>query len=462
VRSLPDDIVEKHFTPERIKSVFLSYENTKRDRITGEVSITTGADGISYKAFKEDIDFRCRNISRRVCNGSYQFYPFREIEIPKSNGGTRTLSIASIKDVLVQKILYEATYEYLENYFARTRTIDIVSFAYRKHKSAPAAAVRIHCYLKKGFFFVLDADIVSFFDRIPHERLSHKIDLFFGKDSLARNLLRKYIKTGGARLEGKGYKKNNWHHKKPSSEDRKRQVGIPQGGVLSGMLANLYLHEFDSWVIEELNGENTLKYVRYADDFVILSKEKSCIESVKVKVSSKLKDIGLEIHKDPKTKILDLHSQSLDFVGFSITPSYIRIKEKNINRFKERLEDKIAYEKNYETGSSAIYRLKFFVENIVNRKILGCGDLICQECGGFIDDKVRSWIGFFSVLTDTDQLNALDKWIRVKIGHYFYNQYGIRLSRSDFRNAGLASLVQEYYRLRKRQKGHRCTCPVVE
>lgn len=462
MKSIFDAEVKSFFTADKVKAAFLNYEKSKTDRITGEISISTGADGTSYRAFKADLDFQCSNISRRICSGTYQFYPFKEVEVPKSDGGTRTLSIASIRDVLVQKILYEATYDYLETYFSEVRAIDVVSFAYRKHKSAPAAAVRIHHYLKRGFLFVLDADIVSFFDRIPHEKLIDKIDFFLGKESLAGNLLRRYIKTGGTRLKGKGYGKNNWHHRKPDPDTRKRKLGIPQGGVLSGMLANLYLHEFDRWVIEDLGKRNILKYVRYADDFVILAKEESFIKETQIKVASKIKEMGLEIHREPKTKILDLNSQSLDFVGFALTHSCIRIKKSNIKKFNERIEDKIAHEKSYGTGSSAKNRFKFFIEHIVNRKILGCGDSNCNECGGFIDDKVRSWIGFFSVLTDTDQLKTLDTCIRNKISYYFYRQYGVRLSRADFRDAGLVSLVQEYYRLRKRQKSHRCACRSTE
>ncbi|WP_335111845.1 hypothetical protein [Nostoc sp.] len=156
-----------------------------------------GVDGISYQTFKKELDLRCQLLSNRLFKGTYQFYTFREIEIPKPSAGKRVLSIATIRDVIVQKVLYDAIYKEIEKDFQATPRLNKVSCAYRKGKSAPYAASLIHHYIKQGFIFALDADIVKFFDRLSHEYLFEIIERKFGQDTLTNKLLRRFIKTGG-------------------------------------------------------------------------------------------------------------------------------------------------------------------------------------------------------------------------------------------------------------------------
>jgi retron-type reverse transcriptase len=390
------------------------------------------------------------------------------VKVPKPSGGTRCLSIATIRDVIVQKVLYEAIYNDIEKDFQATNQLDKVSCAYRKGKSAPFAASLINRYIKQGFVFALDADIVKFFDKISHHRLINIIKQKFGEDSLATKLLIRFIRTGGFYYKNKRNQTYFFHHHKPTKLKRRiiRTEGIPQGGVLSGMLANLYLYEFDCWVINDLSKRYPLRYVRYADDFVILLKEQENIPLIHQEVAQKLKDIELELHTDErKTKQVDIEKDFLEFVGFQFTLEHIRIKSQNIQRFQTRILEKIAKEPSYNfdrllfliPGSLNNYEIRFrrFINGIINKKVLGRGEEICSVCNGVIGERVKSWMGFFMVVTDIQQIRDLDKWMRKEICKHFYKTYQIRLQKSDFKAVGLVTLEKEYYRLHKRKI---CSC----
>lgn len=141
-----DDVIIEYFQPEKLKAAFEDYEKSKTDFFNpDEIKVQMGADGISYQTFKKELDLRCQLLSNRLLKGTYQFYTFREVKVPKPSGGTRCLSIATIRDVLVQKVLYEAIYNDIEKDFQATNQLDKVSCAYRKGKSAPFAASLINC-----------------------------------------------------------------------------------------------------------------------------------------------------------------------------------------------------------------------------------------------------------------------------------------------------------------------------
>ncbi|WP_199247601.1 reverse transcriptase domain-containing protein [[Phormidium] sp. ETS-05] len=458
----------EYFQPSQIEKAFIKYKDAKHDVFTGGIKIPMGADGISYKTFEKELSIRCKFISQRVLAGSYLFYPFREVNVPKPSGQERVLSIATIRDVLVQKILYEVMYDEVENRFKSNYKLDLASCAYRKGKSAPYAATLINRYLKQGFQFAFDADIIKFFDRIDHKRLIDLIDELFDRESLVNNLLRRYIKTGRIPYkdeQGKPRKIETFYHHKP--KQNLRLQGIPQGGVLSGMLANLYLHKFDCWILDELSKEVALRYVRYADDFVVLLQRKNDISRAHFTIEKKLAEMDLELHKieaDPqksKTKYVDISQENLKFVGFEFTVHHIKVSYKNIQAFREKIAQKINQERTYkyQYNPNTRKRFNFFIGNVINKKIRGRGITKCPICHGMIGEKVRSWIGFFSVITDIQQLHDLDKWIRSEVSRYFYHQYKIRLSRSDFRKAGLASLEQEYYHIHKLEQ---CACQSLD
>lgn len=300
---------------------------------------------------------------------------------------------------------------------------------------------------------------MKFFDNIPHQELFKLIEDLFGQNTLATKMLRRFISTGGTLSKDVRGKLKNFHHYKPNRQAIRRTKGLPQGGILSGMLANLYLHSFDCWIVDKLSPRYSLKYVRYADDFVILLKKYAEIALVHQAVCQNIQTLQLELHslESEKTKYVNTYESGLNFVGFNFTLEQIKVSKNNIQKFKDRVLEKIRNEPNNKFGYKPKSRLNRFVLNVVNRKIIGRSEEICPLCNGVKREKVRSWIGFFRAITDVQQLHELDKWIRIEIGRHFRQIYGISLSRADFRKAGLASLEQEYYRIYKRQM---CKCSI--
>ena len=128
-----------------------------------------------------------------------------------------------------------------------------------------------------------------------------------------------------------------------------------------------YLHEFDCWVINDLAKKYPLRYVRYADDFIILLKQKELIYLVHHEVAQKLQDIKLQLHTDEsKTKYVDISQEFLEFVGFQFTLEYIKIKPANILKFQERIVKKINKEPSYKTGQDFKHRFNFFIKYVID------------------------------------------------------------------------------------------------
>lgn len=448
--------LDSWFIPSKVEESYRSHKESKTDRFRPErIRVPMGADGVPWQNFERNIVRNSKNISQRVLGGKYTFYPFREKDIPKDDNQVRTLSIASIRDVLVQTLLYGALYESLEKRFSAPN-IDKVSFAYRRGKSAPAAARLIWKTIKEDrYTFILDADLSIFFDTLDHERLLQLIDKWVGKDSLAGKMLFRYIKTAKIPYDKELYEQPNrkkWkiYFQTNSPKSEKRTMGVPQGGILSGLLANLYLYEFDNWVVNDLGSRYDLRYFRYADDFVVLTKNRIDAVAIYHEIFAKIDQLKLKMHPlgSKKTKIIDISKENLMFLGFKFTHKYVAVRPKTVLRFKERFKESLLKERKFRRrySSTKLERLKVAVDYCVNPKIVGFEAEVCDKCGGE-KDRDHSWMSFFAgTITHLDQLKQLDRWMRKTVSKHFRDYYRIRLSRRDLRNAGMKSLVGEFYK----------------
>ncbi|MGM7634558.1 reverse transcriptase domain-containing protein [Bacillus sp. Hm123] len=452
--------------PGLLEEEFYLYKKIKTDDllIPPKIKIQVGADGVKWESFEENIKQECLHISNRVRKGSYFFKPFREVEIPKNSADSakhkkevRTISISCIRDVLMQRIMYKAVNDQAEALF---NEVSNVSFAYRRGKSAPDAAQLLYKYVKQGYTAVLDADIEKFFDCIPHEDLLVRVEKLLGKEN---NLLHTYFKRfiSVDRVKWEHYKGDykSFHNKKPIRTIRTQ--GIPQGGVLSGLLANLFLHSFDIWIMTELSRKFDLKYIRYADDFVILTRNIENVTKIQELTSRKLSEMKLTLHPSKeKTKRIDLKEKGeiVNFVGFSISPSGVRIKKANINNFKYRL-NKIIHETNLFQSSKELNP----IISKLTYKLLGNEAIelrTCQRCN--LHEAKRSWFNYFSIITDVQQLRALDCWIRKKLYQKYYHNTGKRLKASELNAYQLVRLEDLYYKVKKVSSLECCRCSPFE
>lgn len=485
-----DNLLIKEFTKENYKLILQELAEKKTDSYLQQVHIPMGVDGNTFATITSNINQFASTFCKRALNGSYVFSAFREIQIPKapfssfefklakSKNKLRTLSISTINDTIFQKMIYNAIYPYTEKKY---KILDGNIFGYRKGKSVKQAITTIQHYICEGYKYGIDGDIKSYFDEINHNKLKIKLDKFYKNNKLVCKYLYRFFKTKKVPIANKKSCKFYYTHK-PKTEPR--NIGIPQGGVLSGLLANIYLYNFDKYIIKNLSKRYDIKYVRYADDFIVLCKDKSLILSIYKKLQSYLKRELLILHPlqtddtndKSKTKVIDFDKHTfIEFLGFKIHKNYLAVKKDNIEKFKKIIRHIV---------DNGIKNKNAKPENImfkINAKILGNfifakGHFIsCINCNK--PQKPQSWIGFFININDMRQLKSLDRWIRSEIRRLWWEKYGIRLDkkyftkefvcrRKDYYKNNLASLFKEACLIKNYFKEHPdmefCSCNEYE
>lgn len=274
-----------------------------------------GIDGESWADFeKKGTDKQLYIIWNRMASGSYFPQAVREIEIPKKDGKTRKLGIPTIRDRIAQQVVKQYAEEKIDALFHPN------SYGYRPLKSSKDAIEQV----KKNcleFDWVIDMDISKFFDEIDHELMLKAIDAM-QLERWVKMYVQRWLQMKVVKADGTMYDRGN--------------KGTPQGGVISPLLANLFLHYgLDKWL--EKNYPQ-IKFVRYADDAVVHCRNKEEAEQLLSAIAERMKQIGLRLN-ETKTKIVyckdyrrkQNHEQiQFGFLGFSYQPRQIQA---NGNRF---------------------------------------------------------------------------------------------------------------------------------
>ncbi|MEW6376159.1 MAG: reverse transcriptase domain-containing protein [Thermodesulfobacteriota bacterium] len=221
-----------------LKSLFSAFQRVKENRGCA------GVDGVTIEEFESDLEENLIKLRNEILDQTYHPLPLLKILVDKGNGEARPLLIPTIKDRVAQS----ATLEVIEPIFESE--FEHCSFAYRKGRSVKQAVYQIKEYHEKGYTWVVDADIDAYFDSIDHDLLFGKVKGIV-KDPVVLRLIEMWVKA------------EVWDGEAMTQLAK----GIPQGSVISPMLANLFLDQLD----EELLNQG-LKLVRFADDFIILCK----------------------------------------------------------------------------------------------------------------------------------------------------------------------------------------------
>ncbi len=252
-------------------------------------------------------------IQEELLNGTYKPLPVRRKEISKPGGGVRLLGIPTVLDRLIQQAVAQILKEIWDPTFSE------MSYGFRPGRSQHDAVLKAKSYLLSGYKHIVDMDLSKFFDRVNHDRLLSRLATKI-RDKRVLKLIRRFLESG-TMIDGLV---------SPSYE------GTPQGGPLSPLLSNIVLDELD----KELE-KRGLKFVRYADDFVIYIKSKKSAERV---MASVIKFITNQLRlKVNYEKSAVSRPWLRKFLGFTFISMYgqtkIRIHKKSIERFKDRVRE---------------------------------------------------------------------------------------------------------------------------
>jgi RNA-directed DNA polymerase len=319
----------------------------------------SGVDGQSIARFAARAEEYLAELQGSLRDGAYRPQAIRRVEIPKSDGTTRPLGIPTVKDRVVQRALKLVIEPIFEAMFLPG------SYGFRPGRSCKDALREVDRLICDGHVFVVDADLKSYFDSIPHDRLMKQVEQRIS-DGRVLDLI-----DGWLAQEVLG-EMGRWT---PAG-------GTPQGAVISPLLANIYLHPLDEWMTSR-----SYRMVRYADDFVVLCRTQEEAEAALADIHTWVTANGLTLHPD-KTRMGDCRvpGQGFDFLGYRFEAGRRWVRHKSLTRLK----DKIRHETRRTRGQ-------------------GLARIVAD-----LNPILRGWFGYFQHVYPTT-FERLDSFIRRRL-----------------------------------------------
>jgi len=392
---LYDKLFQKHLLEE-------AYKRVKSNK---------GSPGVDKQTF-DDVEKYGRakfltELGEELRKRTYQPQAVKRVWIEKENGGKRPLGIPTIKDRVAQqacKMVIEPIFE---------ADFDDLSYGFRPKHSAKGAITEIRNNLKKGKHTVYDADLSKYFDTIPHQKLLQALQERIA-DPRVIHLIRLWLKVPIAEEDG------------TYTGGKSSKQGTPQGGVISPLLANIYMNLLDR-IVNKTDGyfaQKGITMIRYADDFILMSKHIS--QESLLKVHHYLERMGLIINTT-KSKLVNAKTNSFDFLGFTF--GYDRSILYEGTRFW-----------NVKPKAKSLVKIK----QKINQKLKLIGHYPAQRVVYELNPIIRGWMNYYhieKVSTTQVAFRELEDYLRVRLLRY-YNRKSQRKSRL-YRQQAFDKLVKE-------------------
>lgn len=324
-----------------------------------------GVDGVTIEDWPEHARAHWPATREQIEVGRYRPQPVRRVEIPKPDGGQRPLGIPTVTDRVVQQAIAQVLTPIFDPGFS------VSSFGFRPGRNAHQAIRQVQAHVKAGYRWAVDLDLARFFDNVNHDLLMHLL----GRQIADRRLLAligRYLRAGV--LVGE--------HVQPSD------IGTPQGGPLSPLLANVLLHQFDLEL--ERRGH---RFARYADDVIILVKSRRAAERVMQSLTHFLQ-ATLKLRVNPAKSRVALMSEC-SFLGFTLVGRKIRWTEQSLANLKHRVKQLTGR----SWGVSMDYRL------------------------GKLSQYLRGWFGYFGISQYYRPIPELEEWLRRRVRMCYWKQW---------------------------------------
>lgn len=357
-----NNLVEVNFTTERLMEYVFSSSNLNKSYL--QVTRNAGASGVDKMEIAELLPYlriQKDDLLNSLMDGTYRPHPVRRMEIPKENGKKRQLGIPSVVDRVIQQAISQVLTLIYD------RTFSSSSYGFRPNCSCHQALRKVQDYVTQGYVYAIDLDLEKFFDTVNHSKLIEILSRTL-KDNRLLSLIHKYLNAGVVI--------NN------KFEDT--ILGVPQGGPLSPLLSNVLLNELDKEL--EIRGH---RFVRYADDCMLLCKSKRSAERTKDSIIKFIEEkLFLKVNKE-KTSVG--YIKGLKFLGYSF---YVA---KGICKLTLHPKSKA--------------KLKLRLKKLTSRS-KGFG---YEKCKAQLIEYIQGWIGYYKLAEMKNYLQTVDKWLRRRL-----------------------------------------------